>query len=607
MIRPLRNIAIIAHVDHGKTTLVDALLKQSHIFRENEQVGNLIMDSNDLERERGITILSKNTAVDYQGVRINIIDTPGHADFGGEVERVLNMADGCLLLVDAVEGPMPQTRFVLRKAMELGLKAIVVVNKIDRPMSRPAEVVELTQDLFLSLATDPDQLDFPILYTNAKAGTATLDPTVPGVSMEPLFQTILDVVPAPIVDVSGPLQMLVTTLEYDSYRGKIAIGRIFRGAIHPGDIVLRIDRDGNHIRSRVNQVFSFLGLKRQEVEEALAGDIVAISGMEGAGVGDTIADAESPDALPTIAIDEPTVRMTFGVNTSPFAGKDGRFCTSRQIRERLYRELETNVSLRVEDTENADVFLVSGRGELHLSILVEVLRREGYELEVSKPEVITKIIDGHVHEPFEHLVLDTHEAYIGPLTESLAKRGAVMENLHNDGRGGVRLEFTIPTRGLIGFRNAFLTLTAGNGTMSSLLLGHRPWAGPLRSSRNGAMAAFEDGVANTYGLANAQERGTTFIEPGTRVYEGMIVGLHAHDSDLAVNVCKEKKQTNMRSSTSEIKVRLTPAVKFSLEQALDFINADELVEITPSSFRLRKRLLKAEDRAKVRKATAVTA
>ncbi len=607
MIRPLRNIAIIAHVDHGKTTLVDALLKQSHIFRENEHVGDLIMDSNDLERERGITILSKNTAVDYQGIRINIIDTPGHADFGGEVERVLNMADGCLLLIDAVEGPMPQTRFVLRKAMELGLKAIVVVNKIDRPMSRPAEVVGLTQDLFLSLATDPDQLDFPILYTNAKAGTATLDPSVPGVSMEPLFKTILDVVPAPIVDVSGPLQMLVTTLEYDSYRGKIAIGRIFRGAIHPGDTVVRIDRDGNHIRSRVNQVFSFLGLKRQEVEEALAGDIVAISGMEGVGVGDTIADAESPDALPTIAIDEPTVRMTFGVNTSPFAGKEGRYCTSRQIRERLYRELETNVSLRVEDTESADVFLVSGRGELHLSILVEVLRREGYELEVSKPEVITKIIDGHVHEPFEHLVLDTHEAYIGPLTESLAKRGAVMENLHNDGRGGVRLEFTIPTRGLIGFRNAFLTLTAGNGTMSSLLLGHRPWAGQLRSSRNGTMAAFEDGLANTYGLANAQERGTTFIEPGTRVYEGMIVGLHSHESDLAVNVCKEKKQTNMRSSTSEIKVRLTPAVKFSLEQALDFINADELVEITPSSFRLRKRLLKAEDRAKVRKAAAVTA
>jgi len=607
LIRPLRNIAIIAHVDHGKTTLVDALLKQSHIFRENEHVGDLIMDSNDLERERGITILSKNTAVDYQGIRINIIDTPGHADFGGEVERVLNMADGCLLLIDAVEGPMPQTRFVLRKAMELGLKAIVVVNKIDRPMSRPAEVVGLTQDLFLSLATDPDQLDFPILYTNAKAGTATLDPSVPGVSMEPLFKTILDVVPAPIVDVSGPLQMLVTTLEYDSYRGKIAIGRIFRGAIHPGDTVVRIDRDGNHIRSRVNQVFSFLGLKRQEVEEALAGDIVAISGMEGVGVGDTIADAESPDALPTIAIDEPTVRMTFGVNTSPFAGKEGRYCTSRQIRERLYRELETNVSLRVEDTESADVFLVSGRGELHLSILVEVLRREGYELEVSKPEVITKIIDGHVHEPFEHLVLDTHEAYIGPLTESLAKRGAVMENLHNDGRGGVRLEFTIPTRGLIGFRNAFLTLTAGNGTMSSLLLGHRPWAGQLRSSRNGTMAAFEDGLANTYGLANAQERGTTFIEPGTRVYEGMIVGLHSHESDLAVNVCKEKKQTNMRSSTSEIKVRLTPAVKFSLEQALDFINADELVEITPSSFRLRKRLLKAEDRAKVRKAAAVTA
>ncbi|MBI2887752.1 MAG: translational GTPase TypA [Chloroflexi bacterium] len=605
MIRPLRNIAIIAHVDHGKTTLVDALLKQSHIFRENEQVGDLIMDSNDLERERGITILAKNTAVMYQGVRINIIDTPGHADFGGEVERVLNMADACLLLVDAVEGPMPQTRFVLRKAMEMGLKAIVVVNKIDRPMARPAEVVELTQDLFLSLATDPDLLDFPILYTNAKAGTATLDLAVPGVSMEPLFKTILDVAPAPVVELDGPLQLLVTTLEYDSYRGKIAIGRIFRGAIHSGESVIRIDRQGQHTRSRVNQVFSFLGLKRLEVQEAAAGDIVAISGIEGVNVGDTVAAADAPDALPPIAIDEPTVRMTFGVNASPFAGQEGRFCTSRQIRERLYRELETNVSLRVVDTEDADVFLVSGRGELHLSILIEVLRREGYELQVSKPEAITKVVDGQVHEPFEHLVIDTQEPYIGALTESLAKRGATMENLHHDGRGGVRLEFILPTRGLIGFRNAFLTLTAGNGTMSSLLLGHRPWAGKLRSGRNGALVAFEDGVAVTYGLANAQERGATFIEPGARVYEGMIVGLHAQESDLAVNVCKEKKQTNMRSSTSEIKVRLTPAVRLSLEQALDFISDDELVEVTPTSFRLRKRLLKAEDRARARKAAAV--
>ncbi|MBM2826857.1 MAG: GTP-binding protein TypA [Dehalococcoidia bacterium] len=605
MIMPLRNIAIIAHVDHGKTTLVDALLKQSHVFRDNEQVGELIMDSNDLERERGITILAKNTAVIYQDVRINIIDTPGHADFGGEVERVLNMADACLLLVDAVEGPMPQTRFVLGKAMEMGLKAIVVVNKIDRALARPEEVVKLTQDLFLSLATHSDQLDFPVIYTNAKAGTATLDHNVPGTSMEPLFDTILNTVPAPEGDVDGPLQFLVTTLEYDSYQGKIAIGRVFRGVVRTGESVIRIDRDGRHIRGRINQVYSFLGLKRYAVEEATVGEIVAISGLEGVNVGDTVAAVDAPDALPTIAIDEPTVVMSFGVNTSPFAGREGRFCTSRQIRERLYRELETNVSLRVSDGQDADVFQVSGRGELHLSILIEVLRREGYELEVSKPEAITKIIDGQVHEPYEHLVIDSPEAYIGALTESLANRGAAMENLHHDGRGGVRMEFIIPTRGLIGFRNAFLTLTGGNGTMSSLLLGYRPWAGRLRGSRNGALVAFEEGVAVTFGLANAQERGETFIEPGTRVYAGMIVGLHAQGTDLAVNICKEKKQTNMRAASAEIKIRLTPSVKLSLEEALDFINDDELVEVTPSSFRLRKQLLKADDRAKARKAMAL--
>ncbi len=604
ILRDLRNIAIIAHVDHGKTTLVDALLKQSHIFRDNEQVGDLIMDSNDLERERGITILAKNTAVMYEGTRINIIDTPGHADFGGEVERVLNMADACLLLVDAVEGPMPQTRFVLGKALAMGLRAIVVINKIDRPMARPAEVVELTQDLFLALATDPEQLDFPILYTNAKAGTASLDPGMAGESMEPLFQTIVGF-PAPEVDVTGPFQFLVTTLEYDSYRGKIAIGRVFRGAVHPGEAAIRIDRDGRHSRGRISQVFSFLGLKRQEVEEALAGDIVAISGIEGVNVGDSIVSADVPDALPLIAIEEPTVQMTFGVNTSPFGGREGRFFTSRQIRERLYREMETNVSLRVSDTADADVFLVAGRGELHLSILIEVLRREGFELEVSRPEAITKVVGGQLHEPFEHLVIDTDESYIGVLTEALARRGAAMENMRHDDRGGVRLEFVIPTRGLIGFRNAFLTLTAGTGTMSSLLLGYRPWAGRLRSARTGALVAFEDGVAVTYGLANAQERGTTFIEPATRVYEGMVVGVHAQENDLAVNVCKEKKQTNMRSSTSEIKVRLTPSVKLSLEQALDFINDDELVEVTPASFRLRKRLLKAEERVKARRLAAV--
>ena len=602
MIRSVRNVAIIAHVDHGKTTLVDALLKQSRIFRENEQVGDLIMDSNDLERERGITILAKNTAVEYDGVRINIIDTPGHADFSGEVERVLNMADACLLLVDAVEGPMPQTRYVLKKALDMGLRAIVVVNKMDRPMARPVEVVAETQDLFLALATDADQLDFPIVYTNAKAGTATLDVSIAGVAMEPLFQTIMATVAPPDVDVDGPLQFLITTLEYDSYRGTVAIGRVFRGSVHPGDAVLRLGHDGSQTRNRINQVFGFLGLKRYEVGEALAGDIVALTGIDDVNVGDTITAVDAPEALPVITIEEPAVKMTFGVNTSPSAGREGRFCTSRQIRERLFRELETNVALRVADTENADVFLVSGRGELHLSILIEVLRREGYELEVSRPEVITKIVDERVMEPLEHVVIDTFEAYIGALTEALAKRGAALTNMVHHDDGPVRLEYTIPTRGLIGFRNSFLTLTAGNGTMSSLLLGFEPWQGKLRSSRSGALVAHEEGIALTYGLANAQERGSTFVEPGARIYEGMIVGLHAQDSDLVVNVCKEKKQTNIRSSTSDIKVRLTPSVKLSLEQALDFINDDELVEVTPSNIRLRKRLLRAEDRARARKA-----
>ncbi len=604
--RPLRNIAIIAHVDHGKTTLVDALLKQSHIFRDNETVGELIMDSNDLERERGITILSKNTAVMYKDVRINIIDTPGHADFGGEVERVLNMADCCLLLVDAVEGPKPQTKFVLMKAMEQGLQAIVVVNKIDRPLARPKEVVELTSDLILTLATDADQLDFPVVYTNAKMGTATLDFNVPGDSMEPLFETILRVAPPPSVDIDAPLQMLISSLEYDSYRGKIAVGRVTRGKIRAADTVMRIDRQGKMVRGKISQLFSFLGLKRTEVEEALAGDIVAISGIEDINVGETIASFDSPEALPVIAIDEPTVQMTFGVNTSPFAGQEGKFVTSRQIGDRLFREIETNVSLRVSNTENADVFLVSGRGELHLSILIEILRREGFEMQVSQPVVITKEIDGVTHEPFEHVIIDTQEQYIGALTESLAKRGAVMENMHQDQDGNARLEFIVPTRGLLGFRNAFLTMTAGNGTMSSLLLGYRPWVGKLRNTRNGAMIAHEDGIAVSYGLANAQERGNTFIDPGDRVYEGMIVGIRPQEDDLVVNVCKQKKMTNIRSSTSDIAVRLTPPIKMSLEQALDFVNDDEYVEVTPTGLRLRKTILKFDERQKARKGVVST-
>ncbi len=599
----IRNIAIIAHVDHGKTTLVDGLLKQSHIFRENEQVGTLILDRGDLERERGITILAKNTAVNFRGVKINIIDTPGHADFGGEVERVLNMADGCLLLVDAVEGPMPQTRFVLRKAFEIGLRPILVINKIDRPSARPAEVLELTQDLFLELATDAEQLDFPVLYANAKEGRASCDPNDLGADLQPLFEAILQHVPAPAADVDGPLQMLVTTLDYDDYRGKIAVGRIFRGGVGPGDWVARIDRHGNVSRERINQVFTYYGLARQETDRSEAGDIVAITGLDEIGIGETIAAPEHPEALPPIAVDEPTVKMTFGVNTSPFAGQDGRFVTSRQIRERLMHELETNVSLRVEDTDSAETLLVSGRGELHLSILIETMRREGYEFSVSRPEAITREIEGRLMEPVEHLVIDTRESYVGFLTESLSKRLGQMMNMQADGQGNVRVEYSIPTRGLIGFRNAFLTATRGEGLMSSLLIGYEPWRGELVTERNGALVAAEDGVATTYGLQNAQERGVTFIEPTTPVYEGMIFGLNSRENDLAVNVAKTKMLGNYRASTKQIDERLEPPVQLSLEAFLDVLQPDELLEVTPKNLRLRKRLLKAQDRARAIKRT----
>jgi GTP-binding protein len=598
----LRNIAIIAHVDHGKTTLVDGLLKQSKVFREHQQVGELILDSNELERERGITILAKNTAVTYKGVKINIIDTPGHADFGGEVERVLNMADGCLLLVDAVEGPMPQTRFVLQKAFALGLKPIVVVNKIDRRDARPEQVLSWTQDLFLELATRDEHLDFPVLYAIAREGIARLHPDDSNTDLVPLFETILSHVPAPVVQLDAPFQLLVTALDYDDYKGKYAIGRITRGAVRPGMAVARITRDGAQTRARVGLVFTYQGLGRLEVDEATAGDIVALTGIPDANISETIADAAAPEPLPGIAIEEPTLKMTFGVNTSPFAGREGRFSTSRQLRARLYRELETNVSLRVADGASADEFVVSGRGELHLAILIETMRREGYELQVSRPEVITRDVQGKVLEPVERLIIDTREAYIGPIGENLAVRKARMANMHHDGHGNVRLEYDIPTRGLIGFRNAFLTLTQGNGAANSLLLGYEPWCGPIGTARMGALVASEAGVAVTYGLNNAQERGQTFIEPGTPVYEGMIVGLHQRPADLVVNVCKEKKQTNVRSSTADIAVRLTPAVKLSLEQSLDFINADELVEVTPSAIRLRKRLLSQHERARARDA-----
>ena len=596
----IRNVAIIAHVDHGKTTLVDGLLKQSHIFRENQQVGELIMDSNDQERERGITILSKNTAINYHGVKINIIDTPGHADFGGEVERVLNMADGCILLIDAVEGPMPQTRFVLQKALELNLQPIVVINKIDRRDARIDQVMEWTQDLFLELATRDEHLNFPVLYAIGRDGVAMYHPDDERVNLEPLFETIINTIPAPKVDVDAPLQMLVAALDYDDYKGKYAIGRIVRGRVTPNTFVARINRDGVVSRQKINLVLSYRGLQRVEVDEALAGDIVALTGIADANIGETIADINTPEALPTIAITEPTLKMTFGVNSSPFAGREGKFQTSRQLRARLYRELETNVSLRVEDGNSPDEFIVSGRGELHLSVLIESMRREGYEFQVSRPEVITREENGKVLEPFEHLVIDTKDTYIGVLTENLAARKAQLANMTNDGSGNVRIEYTIPTRGLIGFRNAFLTLTKGNGAMSSMLVGFEPWIGKMGTNRMGALIASELGVAVTYGLSNAQDRGDTFIEPGTPVYEGMIVGLNARPDDMVVNICKEKQKTNIRSSTSDIAVRLTPPIIMSLEQSLDFINNDELVEVTPQNIRLRKRLLTQHERARAR-------
>jgi GTP-binding protein len=597
----IRNVAIIAHVDHGKTTLVDGLLKQSHIFRENQQVGELIMDSNDQERERGITILAKNTAINYRGIKINIIDTPGHADFGGEVERVLNMADGCILLVDAVEGPMPQTRFVLQKALQLDLQPIVVINKIDRRDARIDQVLEWTQDLFLELATSDSHLDFPVLYAIGREGVAMYHPEDERRDLQPLFDTIIKTIPAPKVDVEAPLQLLVAALDYDDYKGKYAIGRIVRGRITPNSPVARIDRDGEVSRQKVNLVMAYKGLQRTEVDEALAGDIVALTGIADANIGETIADVDHPEALPAIAISEPTLKMTFGVNTSPFAGREGKFPTSRQLRARLYRELETNVSLRVEDGNTPDEFIVSGRGELHLSVLIETMRREGYELQVSRPEVITRIDEqGHVLEPIEHLVIDTKDTYIGVLTETLATRKAQLANMTSDGLGNVRLEYTIPTRGLIGFRNAFLTLTKGNGAMSSMLIEFRPWLGKIGTNRMGALIASETGTAVTYGLNNAQQRGDTFIEPGTAVYEGMIVGLNSRPADMAVNVCKEKQKTNIRSSTADIAVRLTPPILMSLEQSLDFINNDELVEVTPQNIRLRKRYLTQHERARMR-------
>ncbi len=598
----LRNIAIIAHVDHGKTTLVDGLLKQAHIFRDPDAAGDLIMDSNDLERERGITILAKNTAVVYQDVKINVIDTPGHADFGGEVERVLNMADGCLLLVDAAEGPMPQTRTVLARALEIGLRPIVVVNKIDKPLARIDEVVELINDLFLDLAVDTSQLEFPIIYAIGRDGRAGFAPDDLALDFRPLMDTILEVVPAPVVEADAPFQMLVTSIDYDLHRGRIAIGRIKRGELSSGETLTLLTEGKEPTRTKVTSLLTFEGLGKVEIERALAGDLVAITGFGDAKIGSTLTDPEHQEALPAVAIEEPTLKLTFGVSTSPLSGRDGQFSTSRQLGDRLQRELETNLSLRVEPTDQPDVFSLAGRGELHLSVLIETMRREGYEFQVSRPEVVTRRDEnGQLKEPVEHLVIDVIEEFVGQVTELTGSRRARMLDMVNDGRGSVRLEFAIPTRGLIGLRNAMLTATKGNGTMSSRLIDFEPWMGAIQQTRSGALVASESGTALAHGLANAQERGVTFIEPGTEVYEGMIVGQNPRTTDLAVNVCRAMKLTIMRSSNADISVRLTPPILLSLEQSLDFLADDELLEVTPKALRLRKRYLSQDERAKHKK------
>lgn len=596
----IRNIAIIAHVDHGKTTLVDGMLRQSGIFRANEQVQERVMDSNDLERERGITILAKNTAVNYKGLKINIVDTPGHADFGGEVERVLKMVDGVVLLVDAFEGPMPQTRFVLRKALQLDLKPIVVVNKIDRPEARPEEVIDEVLELFIELGADDDQLEFPVVYASSRDGYAVMDLNDERKDLEPLIWTIIDYVPAPVGEMDRPLQLLVSNIDYDEYVGRIAIGRIDRGSMRTGQQAVICRRDGTVYQSKVSKLYKFEGLRRAESERAELGDIVAVSGFGEINIGETICDVEAPEPLPFVNIDEPTLSMTFSVNNSPFAGREGTYVTSRHLRDRLFKELETNVSLRVEEAETADSFKVSGRGELHLSILIETMRRQGYEFQVSKPKVIMKDVDGVDYEPIELLMIDVPEEFMGVVMEKLGSRKAEMVNMHSAAEGYMRLEFKIPARGLIGYRSEFLTDTKGNGIMNHIFNGHEPYKGEISSRQRGSLVAWEDGEAVTYGLYNAQERGNLFITPGTRVYEGMIVGENARNEDIVVNVCKRKHVTNMRASGSDDALRLTPPRVLSLEQALEFITEDELVEITPKNIRLRKRILDTEQRAKSR-------
>jgi GTP-binding protein len=593
----IRNIAIVAHVDHGKTTLVDGMLKQAGTFRDNEKVQERVMDSMDLERERGITIMAKNTAVQYDNVKINIVDTPGHADFGGEVERTLKMVDGILLLVDASEGPLPQTRFVLKKALELGLPPILVINKIDRQDARIQEVLNEVYDLFIDLDATEEQLDFPIVYTNAKNGIAVLSPEQEGQNLKPLFDLIVNTIPPPVADTAATLQILVTNIDYNDYVGRLAIGRVFAGTLRQGDPIAIVSNDGTIVKTKASALYTFNGLQREEVREVLAGEIVALAGVEGVNIGDTITDVEDPRPLPRITVDEPTISMVFSVNTSPFAGREGRYVTSRNLRERLEKELLYNVAIRVEFSE-ADSFKVMGRGELQLAILIEMMRREGYELSVSMPETITKTINGQLYEPFELLVIDIPEEFIGVVSQQIGMRKGKMTKMQNNGHGRVRLEYRIPSRGLIGFRSQFLTDTKGTGLLNHLFDGYEPWQGPMSKRQTGALVADRPGKTTTYALFHLQPRGTLFVAENTNVYEGMIVGENSRPNDLDVNVTKEKRLTNIRAAGSDDMMQLVPPRLLSLEQALEFIKEDELVEVTPKSVRLRKKILEAQRRAK---------
>ena len=598
----IRNITIIAHVDHGKTTLVDALLKQNNIFSEREDPGELIMDSNPLEKEKGITILAKNTSINFKGVKVNIIDTPGHADFSGEVERVMNMADGCILLVDSVDGPMPQTRYVLQQALSFGLNPIVVINKIDRPEKRPESVLSEIDDLFLELATEDSQLEYPVVYASAKDGYAInqLEDTPNDIS--PILDMILEHVPSPKGSSTEPFQLLVTALGYDDYAGQIAIGKISRGTISPKTPCTLISADGNHSSNfQIENVFVYEGMQQIKVDNGLVGDIIAITGLDNVAIGDTITDSINPEQLPPIKVDEPTVKMAFGVNTSPLMGREGQHHTSRELFKRLSDELRTNVGLRLETTDSPDEFNVSGRGELHLSVLAETMRREGYEFQVSQAKPIFKEIEGKIHEPYERLHIETNEDYFGVLSENLNRRLGVLEDVVNDGSGTLRLRFLVPTRGLIGFRSFFQNATHGDGIMSSRFAEYRPKSGDVRRSSQGFLVASEKGLSVAYGLINAQERGKTMIDSGVEVYEGMIVGLNSRASDLVVNVCKEKKLTNMRSSTADIVTKLIRPLDLSLEESLDIISEDDLIEITPEHLRLRKKILSSTERQRKEK------